>query len=166
MLQRARFRPPRALYSRRRGDTNERSRTGCERQRSGWATRCPRDAPSWRLPCAFIDCCQARRGAPARALRPPPSAGHQPASGLTDRALEPLRCLRPLAGEAQEVQVVAADGDLVTVLELGVIHSFAIAEYAVETAVVQDPCPTVVAIDEGVASGHRWVVEADMRGQA
>src|ERR687885_589665 len=83
-----------------------------------------------------------------------------------DRASDALGAACPLAAQAHEVDPEPADRELVPVGELGQLHALAVPEDTVEAAVVEDPRPSVVAVDERVAPRDRRVVEADVGGQA
>src|SRR3954471_18823186 len=84
-----------------------------------------------------------------------------PAGPLGDGAAHALGSVGALTGKTHEVEVVAADADLVAVFELCELHPVAVAEDAVEAAVVEDPRAVVVAIQERVPAGDRGIVEAE-----
>jgi hypothetical protein len=65
-----------------------------------------------------------------------------------------------------EVQVVAADDDLVAVGQDAPLDALAVDEDPVEAAVVEDPHAVGLAHDERVPAGDGGVVEAHVRGQA
>src|SRR6202012_3020855 len=69
-------------------------------------------------------------------------------------------------GDVDEVQVMAADHDLVTVGERAPLHPLAVDEHAVEAAVVEHPQAGRLADDQRVAPGDGGVVEANVGGQA
>src|SRR5215211_2745414 len=85
---------------------------------------------------------------------------------LADGAGHALRRAQTAPREPDEVEPVAADGKLVAVLELGQLHPLAVAEYAVQAAVIEDAGSRVVAVDQRVTAGDRRVVEAKVGRQA
>ena len=68
--------------------------------------------------------------------------------------------------DVDEMQVVAADHDLVAVGQRAPLHALAVDEHAVEAAIVEHAQPVGLADDQRVAAGDGRVVEADVGGQA
>ncbi len=72
------------------------------------------------------------------------------------------RCDRDVA----EVQVMAADHDLVPVGQRAPLDALAVDEHAVEAAVVDHAQAVGLAHDQRVPARHRRIIEADVSRQA
>src|SRR5215211_920147 len=88
------------------------------------------------------------------------------AQSLCRCAADPLAAAAPPPAQAEEVEVEAADRDLVAVVELVELDPLTTYEHAVQAAIVEHARPAVVAIDERVAARDRGIVEAHVRRQA
>ena len=88
--------------------------------------------------------------------------------GRSRRAVAGAGCKRmpEIDRHIDEVQVVAADHDLVAVGERAPLDPLAVDEHAVEAAVVEHAQAVRLADDQRVAARHGRVVEADVGGQA
>src|SRR3954471_3451596 len=81
------------------------------------------------------------------------------------RGLEFLLGRRRSLGDLEVGQAIAADEDLVAVVQAAPVDALAVDEHAVERAVVEDAHAIGLADDERVAAADRRVVEADVGGQ-
>ena len=95
----------------------------------------------------------------------PPSSRALRRSASRRRCTAAPRARRRRPGQADVVQVEAADRDLVTVDELVPVDALAVQEDPVEAAVVEDAHRSRLAVDERVAARHGRVVEAHVRRQ-